>query len=45
MLDDFAAEVREPKVRGSNLREAGFVLDLIRRAYDKIVPPTETSPP
>ncbi|MDD5629719.1 MAG: Gfo/Idh/MocA family oxidoreductase [Elusimicrobia bacterium] len=34
LLPDFCAEVRSPAERGGNLAEAGFVLDLIRRAYD-----------
>jgi len=34
LLPGFLAEVRDPSARGGNLAEAGFVLDLIRRAYD-----------
>jgi predicted dehydrogenase len=34
LLPDFCAEVRDPGQRGRNLAESGFVLDLIRRAYD-----------
>ncbi|MCX5797287.1 MAG: Gfo/Idh/MocA family oxidoreductase [Elusimicrobia bacterium] len=34
LLPDFCAEMRDPARRGRNLAEAGFVLDLIRRAYD-----------
>jgi predicted dehydrogenase len=34
LLPSFCAEVRDPAARGRNLAEAGFVLDLIRRAYD-----------
>jgi predicted dehydrogenase len=34
LLPSFCAEVRGPAARGRNLAEAGFALDLIRRAYD-----------
>jgi len=34
MLTDFRAEVQDAGARGRNLEEAGFVLDLIRRAYE-----------
>jgi predicted dehydrogenase len=34
LLPEFCAEVKDPGRRGRNLAEAGFVLDLIRRAYD-----------
>ncbi|MBI5241927.1 MAG: Gfo/Idh/MocA family oxidoreductase [Elusimicrobia bacterium] len=34
LLPDFIAEIRDGSRRGRNLSEAGFVLDLIRRAYD-----------
>ena len=34
LLPDFCAEVRDPGRRGRNLAESGFVLDLIRQAYD-----------
>ena len=33
MLPDFLAEIRDHRQRGRNLAEAGFVLDLITRAY------------
>jgi hypothetical protein len=35
MLPEFCSEARDPARRGRNLAEAGFVLDLIRRAYDE----------
>jgi predicted dehydrogenase len=34
LLSEFCAEVRVPARRGHNLAESGFVLNLIRQAYD-----------